>query len=212
MSQEEPNITKYWELNHRKSNIFNVIYHDGEDSWKEYLSINTEGSVTIGDQASAPVLLDVNGNAKFREVGTSDLGNMPLYITSEGLLSTAASDISLKTNITTLTNALSTIAALRGVYFSWLKDENATQKVGLIAQEVEEVLPEVVFTNPVDGLKGVNYAEITAVLVEAVKEQQQIIDKQINESKIQKAVIDNQQKELQSLKAEIEAIKSIIGK
>jgi hypothetical protein len=70
----------------------------------------------------------------------------------------------------------------------------------------------VVFTNPVDGLKGVNYAEITAVLVEAVKEQQQIIDKQINESKIQKAVIDNQQKELQSLKAEIEAIKSIIGK
>jgi hypothetical protein len=41
---------------------------------------------------------------------------------------------------------------------------------------VEEVLPEVVFTNKTDGYMGVNYAEITAVLVEAIKEQQIEID------------------------------------
>jgi cell division protein FtsB len=55
-----------------------------------------------------------------------------------------------------------------------------------------------VFTNETDGYKGVNYPEMTAVLVEAIKEQQ--------------SIIDNQQKELESLKAEIEAIKALISK
>ena len=58
---------------------------------------------------------------------------------------------------------------LRGVRYNW-KDENRPEhKIGFIAQEVEEVLPELVKTRE-DGFKGVNYAEMTAVLVEAVKE------------------------------------------
>jgi hypothetical protein len=199
MSQENE-INKYWELNHRIGNAFNIIFHDGVDSWKEFLSINTEGSVTIGEEATAPILLDVNGNAKFRSV-TSGGGVSALYIDADGILCHSSSDLRLKTNITTLTNALATIAALRGVHFSWIKDENATQKVGFIAQEVEKVLPEVVFTNPTDGLKGVNYAEISAVLVEAVKEQQQQIQK-----------LEEKLKDYETLKAEIEAIKAIIGK
>jgi hypothetical protein len=48
--------------------------------------------------------------------------------------------------------------------------------IGFIAQEVETIVPELVFTNPTDGYKGINYAEMTAVLVEAVKEQQQQIE------------------------------------
>ena len=43
-------------------------------------------------------------------------------------------------------------------------------KIGFIAQEVQKVIPELVFVNPADGFYGVNYAEMTAVLVEAVKE------------------------------------------
>jgi hypothetical protein len=70
---------------------------------------------------------------------------------------------------------------------------------------MENVLPEVVFTNPVDGLKGINYPEITAVLAQAVKEQQQ----QIISTKL-----ENQQlkSELQLLKGEIEQIKTMLAK
>ena len=49
-------------------------------------------------------------------------------------------------------------------------------RIGFIAQEMEPVLPELVFINEADGYKGVNYAEVTAVLVEAVKEQQKMIE------------------------------------
>jgi len=72
------------------------------------------------------------------------------------------------------------------------------KRIGFIAQEIEQVFPELVFTNETDGYKGVNYAEMTAVLVEAMKEQQTIIDKQ--------------QKELDLLKAELEAIKKLLSK
>ena len=51
-------------------------------------------------------------------------------------------------------------------------------EIGLIAQEVEEVLPEVVFTNASTGNKGIKYAEIVAVLIEAIKEQQNHINNQ----------------------------------
>jgi hypothetical protein len=70
---------------------------------------------------------------------------------------------------------------MNGVYFSWKNDNLNNRRVGFIAQEMEKVLPEVVFTNPVDGLKGINYPEITAVLAQAVKEQEQKIDSQQKE-------------------------------
>jgi ABC-type Fe3+-citrate transport system substrate-binding protein len=67
---------------------------------------------------------------------------------------------------------------MTGVYFSWINDKVDSRRLGFIAQEMEKVLPEVVFTNQVDGLKGINYPEITAVLVQAVKEQQKQIESQ----------------------------------
>jgi hypothetical protein len=145
-------------------------------------------------------MLDVNGNARFRSIGSGDY-SASLSITEDGTLTTASSDISLKTNIVAFTNGLSAVLALRGVKYNWLSKPLGPPKLGFIAQEVEKVLPEVVFTNPTDGLKGINYAEITAVLVEAIKEQQEQIQK-----------LEEKLKDYESLMAEIEAIKSIIGK
>ena len=48
--------------------------------------------------------------------------------------------------------------------------------IGLIAQEVEEIVPELVFTNPVDGFKGVHYEKTVALLIEGMKEQQSKLD------------------------------------
>jgi hypothetical protein len=82
------------------------------------------------------------------------------------------SDRNKKTNIATITNAASKVQALRGVTFDWLADGRAS--VGLIAQEVELVMPQVVHGD--EGSKAVNYGSLVGLLVEAVKEQQTTIN------------------------------------
>lgn len=82
------------------------------------------------------------------------------------------SDKRLKNDIHTITNALEKVTKLRGVNFKW-KDVNKSQKtqMGFIAQEVEEVIPEVV-SKPVNNkdFYNMDYANLTALLVESVKE------------------------------------------
>ena len=129
-------------------------------------------AVYVGINTDTPTeRLDVHGNAAFRSVGTS-LFKFPLSIDNDGVLTTDASDRRLKENITTIEEPLKKALALRGVTYHWKADEKKETRIGLIAQEVEEVLPEVVFTNQVDGFKGLRYQEIVALLIEAIKEQQ----------------------------------------
>lgn len=86
------------------------------------------------------------------------------------------SDINLKDNINTIENALDKVDSLRGVSFDW--KESGKKSIGVIAQEVEEVVPEVVATDE-EGTKSVNYQAMVGLLIEAIKEQQE----QINELK-----------------------------
>ncbi|HPF02260.1 MAG TPA: tail fiber domain-containing protein [Bacteroidales bacterium] len=176
LMSQEGEMTKYWEINHRKAgSAFALVYHDGIDSWRENLNLNSEGILTVGQEPVDIVLLDVRGNGQFRSVGSGEY-LAPLNLTTDGVLTTATSDARLKTNISTIPYALDKVLALRGVNYNWLENVNSGKRIGFLAQEVEEVLPEVVFTNPVDGYKGVNYAEITALLTEAIKEQQKEIE------------------------------------
>jgi len=86
---------------------------------------------------------------------------------------TETSDERLKTNIVPLTNALDIVTALEGKAF--IKDGKAS--IGLIAQQVKEVLPQVVITADDDiGTMSVQYGNIVAVLIEAIKEQQKQIE------------------------------------
>jgi len=82
---------------------------------------------------------------------------------------TANSDITLKTNINTITHALDKVLALRGVMFDRISTGN--HEMGVIAQEVELVVPELVLTDE-NGIKSVAYGNTVALLIEAVKEQQ----------------------------------------
>ena len=84
-----------------------------------------------------------------------------------------SSDRNLKTNIQPISNALDKVQQLQGVTFDWKEDGSSS--VGLIAQDVEEVFPELVHTDE-EGVKSVEYANLVAVLIEAVKEQQKEID------------------------------------
>jgi hypothetical protein len=88
---------------------------------------------------------------------------------------TAYSDISVKENIRTIDNALDKTLALRGTYFNRTDTKDTRTKVGFIAQEVQQVVPELV-SEMEDGLLGVSYGNAVALLVEAIKEQQKQIE------------------------------------
>ena len=82
----------------------------------------------------------------------------------------AYSDGRYKTNVITLSNALERVNQMRGIYYT-MKDKPEDRKVGVIAQEMEAVLPEVVMTDDSeDKKKSVAYGNLTAILIEAVKE------------------------------------------
>jgi hypothetical protein len=88
------------------------------------------------------------------------------------------SDLRAKKDVATIPSALDKILALRGVYFNWQKPQGMhsdRRQVGVIAQEIEQVFPELVNTNKETGSKSVNYNGLVAPLIQAVKEQQDTI-------------------------------------
>jgi hypothetical protein len=103
-----------------------------------------------------------------------------LSLTSAGTLTAAGdvvaySDARLKENVITIDNAVEKVTSMRGVFFNKKDDETKSRKVGVIAQEIQEILPEVV-TASADGTLGVAYGNMVGILIEAIKEQQQQID------------------------------------
>ena len=85
----------------------------------------------------------------------------------------AFSDISLKENIKTIDNSLEKVNKLRGVEFNKIGEDK--KSIGVIAQEIEKILPEVVKENS-EGIKSVAYGNITGILIEAIKELKQEIE------------------------------------
>ena len=114
-------------------------------------------------------------------------GNWSLKMDASGNLTatgnvTAYSDARLKTNVNTINDALSIVGKLRGVSFDW--KESGKHSIGLIAQEVEEVLPELVVTQEVSTtenpetkeVKSVDYGKIVGVLINAINELKAEVD------------------------------------
>ena len=104
-----------------------------------------------------------------------------LYVNGDITANSVAgtSDFRFKTNIRSISSALSKVKSLRGVYFNWNqkafpeKDFSEKTELGFIAQEVEKVLPEVVSKDKTrEEYRSVKYDKIVALLVEAIKEQQ----------------------------------------
>ncbi len=129
-----------------------------------------QSNAYVGMGTTAPtVKLDVNGNARIRNIGSGAYTGVVNRM-ADGTLTTSTSDERLKENVTTLHNSLDKVMNLRGVKFTWKNNPEYGTRIGFIAQEFEKIIPELVFTNETDGYKGINYAETTAVLVEAIKE------------------------------------------
>ena len=86
------------------------------------------------------------------------------------------SDRRLKTNIKNLNYGLKEVLALRPVSYNWKEKPTTDHKIGLIAQDVRKLVPEVVVGDEAKENLGMNYAELIPVLINAIKEQQKEID------------------------------------
>ena len=131
------------------------------DSLDCLLPLNTSTNAT----RDAAIDIGYNDGGRFKDLYLSGTANAANFNTT--------SDATLKTNVETLTGSLDAVKALRGVSFEWT--ESGNPEVGVIAQEVEAVIPELVSTND-QGIKSVKYGNVVAVLIEAIKEQQAQID------------------------------------
>ena len=89
---------------------------------------------------------------------------------------TQYSDIRYKENIVEIPDAIDKIKSIRGVYYNRTDFNTEPTKIGVIAQEVEVLMPELILQAEDTDMKSVSYNELTAVLVQAIKEQQVIID------------------------------------
>jgi len=115
------------------------------------------------------------------------------------------SDRRMKENITTLTEGLKTVLNLNPVYFTWKDQSDQNKHIGLIAQEVLPLVPEVVDTgNDPDKTMGINYAGLVPVLIKGMQEQQQQIESQKQQNRQLKT-------ELQAMKERLDRIEGMMA-
>jgi len=116
------------------------------------LSINTAGNVGIGT-TSPSYMLHVNGSVA--GVGAYN----------------ALSDIRYKKDVQSLAHSLAKILAIRGVTYKWIDEDKygSQTQIGVIAQEIEKIVPEVVTTGS-DGVKRVKYTDLIPLVIEAMQE------------------------------------------
>lgn len=152
--------------------------------------------------ATQKVRLDANGDSYF-DGGNLSVGTVTSSqrltvngnVIADGYLYT--SDRRLKTDIKDL-DGLETILALRGVKFRW--KQTGASEYGLIAQEVEEIAPDLVVTDK-NGMKSVKYGNIVAPLIEATKELYDLC-------KDTNAKVEQHDRDIASLKEENQSLKA----
>jgi hypothetical protein len=133
-----------------------------------HVSGSAIGDLCISAESGKHIMF---GDANTQNARLEDNGN---FIAAGSV--TGSSDVRLKDNVQTIQNALEKTMALRGVTFTRNDIVDSPEKIGVIAQEVEEILPQVVVTaEDEDAYKSVAYGEMVALLIEATKEQQNLI-------------------------------------
>jgi len=185
-----------------KGSVGNVTAHSStsatfEDDSENYISIlspsGTAKGILLGDQvnpAASGMFYDLAGMQDLRfmtasgvRLTLSSTGNLTATGCVIGSNIACPSDGRFKRDIKTLPDALGKVERLRGVSYEWNssdfadRDFPAGQQVGLIAQEVREVVPQAVVEQS-DGYLAVDYSRLVPLLIEGMKEQQRQLDQQ----------------------------------
>ncbi len=117
----------------------------------------------------------LNASGAFKIVNLAGTGNRAVYSDANGTLTNSSSDASMKTAITEIdsSEALALIDELRAVRYNWQEELQerlgAQREIGLIAQEVQPHVPEVVGANA-DGTLSIDYAKLTTLLIAGIQE------------------------------------------
>ena len=208
LSRDNENRGAIWFANAGDLNVamFNNISDiDGEGAW-DGIKMNFVSGFDIGyrgDSGRISVMLaNRSGNVGIGESNPGNILTVQQNSPTDPIADawTTYSSKRWKTNIKPIEDALDKVQRLRGVSYDW--KANSKHDIGLIAEEVGEVIPEVVAyeENGVDA-KSVDYPRLVAVLIEAVKEQQQVIDAQNSELTEMKAEMVQFRAALQRLEA-----------
>jgi hypothetical protein len=136
---------------------FNIV---DETAGLVRFSIFSNGNIGVGTVTNDGFKLDVSGSSRFIDVTCTSI--------------TETSSKRYKENIYTLNNALDKVISLRGVQYN-LKD-NEIVEIGVIAEEVANILPEVIKYNNEGQPDSVSYGRLSAVFIEAIKQQQKQIE------------------------------------
>lgn len=154
-------------------------YHDGT----KYYDLTLKGNIFVQSPAIAGNFFQIDTNPAATRLA-SHLDQVVFYNTGTGTFNSIQvknvynySDTRAKTNIQPLSHSLSIIKQLRPVSYDFTDNSDNTKfrkggdgkELGLLAQEVEEILPNVVLTDP-EGHKLINYTSLIAVLINAVKD------------------------------------------
>ena len=169
----------------------NWISNDGDD---EGIQISDAGDVGIGIAPNASYKLYIDG--KIKTTGITEL-----------------SDVRYKKDINTIESALAKIKQLRGVTYEWknptLENNRNGLQSGLIAQEVELIIPSVVDTD-VDGFKSVQYSHLVPYLIESIKELNAEIEKLQLSNNLKDQKIDQLRSEVNHSSLENQEMKDMI--
>lgn len=139
----------------------------------EFTPSSSAGTTVVG---STPALVILSGG--YVGIGTTTPGSYKLYVSGDQYISgtlTEASSIALKENINPINRALDYVLQLTGVTYD-RKDGSAKNRAGLVAEQVYNVLPNVVQKDETGNISGIQYTNLIAYLVESIKELKAEID------------------------------------
>ncbi|MEQ9405648.1 MAG: tail fiber domain-containing protein [Cyclobacteriaceae bacterium] len=179
------------------------VSSDGTDDWGDF----TLAKSNIAGETSQDMISMSASDGHISATG--DISGNTLT-SSNGTVQT--SDARFKKNVKSIENALSKTSQLNGYTYNWnklaKKQKGITsdkEQVGVLAQELEEVFPQLVKTDE-DGYKAVNYAALTAVLIEAVKE----LSAEVNSLKAENTKLKSEFSRVASLEAKINLIEKLL--
>ena len=148
-------------------------------------TIPTNAVLTSGNQTVSGIKTFSND---LKTTGSIAVGNVTNNVqdgridAANDVVAFSTSDIRLKDNIKSIDKALDKVNSIQGIEFDWIEKEgihgNSGHDIGVIAQEIEKILPDVVTTRD-NGYKAVKYEKIVPLLIEAIKE----LTNEINELK-----------------------------
>lgn len=200
-----------------------VSWDNGNPAHKRVITFAADGNeinATNEGHQNAWLFLNYHDGSDVRVGGynpsmVSDL-QVQGTVTAAGFIT--GSDERLKTNIQSIKNALPLVTQLRGVTFNWKERENDPLHYGLIAQEVEKVIPPIVGVETIDrskapnriAYKHVDYIALVPLLIEAVKEQQLQIEKLEKAPAEYEEMIKKQQKQLEEQDRRLRRLESIV--